>query len=404
VRVALVSNFFPPPPGGSAHFTEALAHELGTMGHDVVVVTAAHRVPAGRQERGSYVVERIPAWSLPPTRMALGYDLPFCLSPRGVRRCLRVLDDFSPDVVHENSQILDLSLMASGWAARRGVPVVLTIHTRLVHLETLPSLVLSLIDRTVARAFITASSAHLVAPDRFMLEYVLGRYRLRPPDRVSNIPIGVDLARFKAGSGARARSELRIGDRPLLLSLGHVTPLRDRLPLVEALPTVLNKVPDLAMVVAGRVHDDRFLRRAADLGVAHALIVLGAVSKEKVADLAAAADVGCHELAGIGFGTASLELMGAGVPTAAFVQPDNFPGRLLRDGEHLVMVSPEDPEGVADALIQMLESPDWRAGLAREGRRFVADHFAIRPVAEQYVALYARLLAGGAHRADGGDG
>lgn len=393
MRVALVNNFFPPPPGGSAHFTEALAAELGTIGHEVLVLTAANGAPAGREERRSYAIERVPSWSLPPTRLAFGYRLPLCISPRAVRHCLHALEDFSADVVHDNSQILDLSLTASGWAARRRVPMVLTIHTPLVHVERVRSLVLSLIDQAVARPFVAASRAHIVAPDRFVLEYVERRYRLRPPDRVSTIPIGVDLKRLRGGSAPRARAELGIGTSPLLLSLGHVIPLRDRLPLIEALPALLEEVPDLVVVVAGRVYDDRFVRRAAELGVGHALVVLGAVPREKAADLAAAADVACHELGGIGFGTASLELLGAGVPSAAFVRHDNFPGLLLRDGEHVVMISPDDPAGIAESLIRLLRCRDTRARLRESGRRFVTEHFTISRVAEQYVALYERLVA-----------
>lgn len=392
MRVALVNNFFPPPPGGSAHFTAALAEQLGALGHDVLVVTAANGEPAGRHRCGPYAVERIPSWSLPPTRLALGYRLPFCFSPRGVRRCISVLEDFSPEIVHENSQILDLSLIASFWSARRDVPVVITLHTALVHYEKLPSLALGLIDRAVARPFLRAARAHIVAPDRFMHRYVERRYGLVPPDAVRYIPIGVDVAGLLAGSGARARSELGIGDRPLLLSLGHVTRLRDRLPLVEALPAVLAEMPDVAVVVAGRIYDDRFLRRAAELDVASALLVLGEIPKAQVADLVAAADAGCHELTGIGFGTASLELMGAGVPCVAVVREDNFPGVPLRDREHVLMVPPHNPEAIAQALLVLLErGPTW-SRMRTGGRQLVADHFAMERVAEQYVSLYGWLL------------
>ena len=44
--------------------------------------------------------------------------------------------------------------------------------------------------------------------------------------------------------GDRGSRPLGLGDVPLILSLGHVIPLRDRLALVEALPTILAKHPD----------------------------------------------------------------------------------------------------------------------------------------------------------------
>jgi glycosyltransferase involved in cell wall biosynthesis len=393
MRVVLVNNFFPPRVAGSAHFTEALAHELGSMGHAVLVVTAAHNAPEGVEERRTFSIQRLPSWSPPRTRLAYGYDLAFCLSPPVIGTVRRVLDGFAPDVVHEHNQVFDLSLMASAWARRRTIPVVLTIHTALIHTERVPSVALLALDRVVARSFIKLSHAHVVTPDVFMRDYVARRYGLAPPSRVSTIPIGIDTTPFEAGNGQRARAALGIGDRPMILSLGHVMPLRNRLGLVEALPLVMRRIPGLAVVVAGEVYDRRFLQRAVQLGVRDALIVLGTVPRPQVHDLVAAADVGCHELSGIGFGTASLELMGAGVASAAVVREDNFPGVKLRNWQDVVMVPPDEPMSLAEVLVTLLEDPELRKRIGTAGRQLVSEHFTIRRVSERYVALYQRLIA-----------
>ena len=55
------------------------------------------------------------------------------------------------------------------------------------------------------------------------------------------------------------RADYGIGDAPLIVSLGHVIPLRDRVALVEALPAVLAKHPRTKVIIAGRVYYDAFL-------------------------------------------------------------------------------------------------------------------------------------------------
>jgi len=65
-------------------------------------------------------------------------------------------------------------------------------------------------------------------------------------------------------------------------------------------------------VVAGKVYYDLFLRRAEQLGVGHAVRTLGAVPKDAIPHLLAAADLEAHEQ-GDGLGTATLEAMASGV-------------------------------------------------------------------------------------------
>src|SRR5690606_40013623 len=96
--------------------------------------------------------------------------------------------------------------------------------------------------------------------------------------------------------------------------LGHVIPLRDRVTLTEAMPAVLKEIPDAKLVVVGGIYYDAFLKRADELGVRDAIITTGAAPKADVPDYLATADVECHSLQGIGFGTACLETLAAGTP------------------------------------------------------------------------------------------
>ena len=136
---------------------------------------------------------------------------------------------------------------------------------------------------------------------------------------------------MRGGFGAIVRARHDLGDAPVVVSLGHVIPLRDRVALVEALPKVLAEFPNARLVVVGHVYYDVFLRRARELGVDEAIVSTGAVARADVPDYLAAADVETHDLQGYGMGTATLESMAAGVAVIAGVRPDNFPGIDLDD-------------------------------------------------------------------------
>jgi glycosyltransferase involved in cell wall biosynthesis len=390
MRIALLNNFFPPRRSGSSHMTDGLARSLAARGHQVLVITARYADAPEEEIHDGCRVVRVPAWSMPRTKLAMNYDVSFTMSVRNYRRLARLLDDFRPSIVHQHGQFFDLSWMGAIWCRRRGVPAVLTVHTALVHTTPAFRATLWLADMLLARMFLTIGQPHVVTPDWFIDTYVRRRYRL-PDDRIVPIPIGVDPDRFRDLDGGEVRERLGLGDRPVILSLGHVIPLRDRLALVRAIPHVLEKRPDAAFVVVGTVYDDRFLHLAEELGVRDRLIVTGGVHREEVPSYVAAADVEGHDFQNYGLGTASLEVMAAGVPVVCVVRTDNFPGLELRSWENLVIVPRDDPRALAEAIVRLLDDPNLARRVGEGQRQLMLDHFSIDSVATKHLDLYARL-------------
>jgi 1,2-diacylglycerol 3-alpha-glucosyltransferase len=393
MRVALVNNFFSPRTSGSAHITADLARELAARGHSVLVVTSAYADEPEDERRDGYRVVRLPSWSLPKLKLAMNYDVTFTMSPRNYRRLARLLDDFAPDVVHQHGQFFDLTWMTAIWARRRGVATVLTVHTPLIHTTPAYRLILWLADMLLPRFFIAVGRPHVVTCDWFMDAYVRRRYRL-PDDRYISIPIGIHADRLRGGDGTDVRRELELDDRPIVLSIGHVIPLRDRLALVDAMPNLIEKRPDTAVVVVGTIYDDRFLVRADELGVRGNLFVTGGVPRDAVPRYVAAADVEGHDFQGYGLGTASLEVMAAGVPVVSVVRPDNFPGLELRSWDNVVMVPADDPRALAEAVVRLLDDRDLARRVGERQRRLILEHFSLAAVTDQHLELYERFLDG----------
>ena len=391
MRIALVNNFFPPRASGSAHLTEELARRLAARGEDVLVVTAAFEDAPREEQRDGYRVVRLPSGSIPKTKLTMRFDVSFTATPRNLARLFRLLDDFAPEVIHQHGQFFDLTFLTSIYAWSRHVPTVLSVHTRLEHPSPPHGFLLWLGDMLLVRSFISMSRPHVVVMDRPMERYVTRRYGI-PASRQVAIPVGVEPRRFEDADGHGGRARLGLGSRPIVLSLGHVIPLRDRLALVDAMPFLLEKLPELAVVVVGTLYDDRFLTRAEELGVLDHVVLTGGVPKDEVPGFLAAADVEAHDLQGLGLGTASLEVMAAGVPVVAVVRPDNFIDVDLRSWENVVLVPPSDPRALADAIIRILDDPEAARRVATGQQRLVEEHFTLAGVTDRHVELYARLV------------
>ena len=396
MRVAVVNSFFPPRAGGSAHMSDALAKQVAAAGHEVVLLTAAYRDAPDDEERDGFRIIRLPSAAL-TSKLAFNYDLLFTASPKNRRRLFTILDDFQPDVVHEHGQFFDLTWMSALWARRRHVPRVLTVHTILRSPFKWHDRLMAVVDYALVRPFVRIGDPYVVAVDVFVQEYVAQRYGIRG-DHLVDIPVGIEADRFLTTDGRAIREKLGIGARPMVLSVGHVIPLRDRLALVEAMPNLLRAVPELAVVVVGKIYDDRFLQRARELGVDHALIAVGEVTKDEVPQYAAAADVEGHDLQGIGFGTASLEMLAAGVPVVSVVRADNYPTAHFLDGEHLVLAESADPDVLAPAILRLINDPELAKRIAVGGRRLIEEEFTVEMVAARYIELYEHAIEAGRAR------
>jgi len=391
MRILVVNSFFPPHTTGSAHFTLDVAREYAGGGHEVLVLTTQVSGAPADEVRDGVRIVRVPARTLTPGTLAFNYALPFVSRPGAVRRVRRIVRAFGPDVVHQNGQFFDLTFITTWIAWRMGIPRVLTVHTPLMHTNRWLRGFLAAVDRTVLRALNAPGRPTMVGVDRYVCEMAQRRYRPRRGP-VRFIPATLRIQDFVAGDGARIRRLHHLDDRPVILSIGHVIPIRSRVPLVRALPHLVRELPSVVVLVVGGVYDDEFQRLAEELGVEDHLVVVGRVPHREVTDHLAAATVECHDLDGHSLGITTLEAMAAGVPTFARVRRDVFPGIDLDEWPGLQVVEVADPEAIAAALLALLRSEALRESVAAQQRAFVDRYFRCEVVAASYLVLLAELV------------
>ncbi len=391
MRIAVVNNFFPPRVGGSSHLSESLAKAYRSEGHDVLVLTAEYGDASRREQRDGMDIVRFNAWTLPRFGTSIDFDVTFTFGPRNLQKLFRVLDEFRPDVLHLHGQFLDLSWLASVYASRRKCPVLLSVHTRLEGTTPGCDRVFRLLDAVVVRPIIALGRPRYVVMDTLMERYISSRYRALSSQMIA-IPVGVDTDREVVhGDGRAIRTKLGIGDRPMILSIGHVIPLRDRVTLVEALPLILRRHPDAVLVVVGDVNYPAFLDRARELGITDKVICTGAVPRGEIQAYLDAASVESHDLQGFGLGTASLEAMLAEVPIVAAVSHDNFPGIELRNDENITLVPIGDAVALSGAICGLLDDPTTARRIAKEQRVLVETNFSMKSVVDAHLRELALL-------------
>lgn len=192
------------------------------------------------------------------------------------------------------------------------------------------------------------------------------------PGRVTTVYDGVDLGGGHDGDGPGARAAL--GLPPGVPMVGAVTRLSDQKRLDRLLKAAAN-LPRAHVALAGEGPVEADLRAEAErLGISDRVHFLG--YRTDVARVLGSFDVFALTSDKEGMANAMLEAMAAGIPVVS-TRVSGAEEALGPDAEGAApgLVVGFDPEEIADALGRLLDQPDTREAMGREGRKRVRERF-----------------------------
>jgi glycogen synthase len=361
------------PLGGMQNHTGQLTRALDARGVVQAVVTA-YRPSAPRRERigERTVVHRVGL----PTR-----HLRQVWAPPAAALALRLASGC--DLVHahlgDDYAVVPLGLAAAAVAGR---PLVITVHSSLVHtfeVTGLRSFALKRLGSPLERLGERRAAAVITLTDRTARLLEADGV---PGDRVHVIPSGVRPSRFSGPAPERTRGARR---RVLYLGRLHVQKgLETLVCAAAALP------PDVEVVLAGdgpeRPHLESLARRT---GVQDRVRFLGFVPPEEVPALLPTADVFVLPSRYEELGSVLLEAMTCGLPIVA-TRTGGVPS-VIADGVAGILVPPGEPDPMAAAIRQLLDD-DRLAGRLRAGAREASRRYHWDALAAQVHDLYRSVV------------
>jgi glycosyltransferase involved in cell wall biosynthesis len=175
----------------------------------------------------------------------------------------------------------------------------------------------------------------------------------------------------------------------VLLAICRLVPQKGVDVAVRALAEVRRAHPDAVLVVLGEGDEREALTRlAAELGVADALFLPGRGGD--VAEWLARAEVVVHSVRWEGFGLAVLEAMLAERPVVASAV-SSVP-EIVVDGETGILVPPDDPTALANAIGRLLTDRDLAARFGAAGRERARREFSVDRMARRTIDVYEVVL------------
>jgi phosphatidylinositol alpha-mannosyltransferase len=370
VRIGIATSSYYPWPGGVTEHVAGSAAALRELGHTVHLLTGGTLRP--EDGPGVHRVARRVAipWKGATANLSLGWRL--------TRRLAALYRRLELDVVHVHAPLVPGLPIGAVLAAREaGIPVAGTFHAAAD--SDLPYLVFSpwlrrVTDRLDVRIAVSEPARDLVQ------RYFPGRYRI--------LPNGVDVARFSPGA-----PPAHLGPGRSVVCVGRLDPRKGVAHLIDALPSLAARVPDVRLVVVGDGPLRRSLERRAQRTAPGRISFRGAVAPAELAGYYTAADaVCCPATHNESFGIVILEAMACGRPGIA----TDIPGYrvLMRDDENGRVVAPGRPEALAEALVDVLLHPERARRMGARGRETALD-YSWKLVGAKLESCYQELVTRG---------
>lgn len=372
MKIALVTPYDYPYPGGVTEHIMHLDREFRARGHDTRIIAASTQ---DQDELDGHVLKVSGAVAPVPFS---GSTARITLSPRVYRRVKQILRDEKFDIVH---------------AHEPGAPVlgpVVLRHSHAVNVGTFHAYRESNSFYEIARPLMGRIYKRLdgrIFVSEAVREYITHYF----PGDSRVIPNGIDFERF-AASDIKPIEKFDDG-RPTILFVGRLEKRKGFRHLIRAFPYIKESIPDARLLVVGAYSDEEkapFIRYARAHKL-HGINFVGWVSRQELPRYFRTAQLFCAPSTGFeSFGIVLLEAMAAGLPIVA----SDIAGyrQVLTNGIEGELVEPDDPETIAHASIKLLSDEKLRNAMSQRGRE-TAARYDWPIIAQQVIEYYQELLA-----------
>jgi len=207
--------------------------------------------------------------------------------------------------------------------------------------------------------------------------------RLAPKKKeIRVVPFGVDCDFFSPRKKIKS-ARITIG------FVKHLLPKYGPEYIVRAMKIITEKYHDTKLIMAGIGTQDKGLKTLSrSLGVNHNIEFVGKVPHENVPDLLAKVDI--FVMPSIydseSFGVAAVESAAMEIPVVA-TQVGGVPEVVL-DEKTGILVDPRNVQQLADAIIRLIESPELRREMGKNGREHVLENYSWEENAKLMESVY----------------
>lgn len=383
MRVLLLHSV-PLEGSGSGTYAENLARELTIRGNKVTVLYPGPMVAEKPFSIRNIEISPVPVFTNHPTVPSVSFaelndEKVSEVMRLYINELLNLIAEERPDLIHVQHAgpwVFPASLVASIFK----IPVVITLHGTGIYLCQKDQRMRSLV-RTGLQCVSDVISVSTSPLDGF-------RKMFGDSCKSHIIPGGVDIEKFSTPTMRKEEfdEKYNLKGKKIVLFVGRLVKEKGVQVLIRAAKEYLDK--DILVIISGNGSYENTLK---DLASGSENIRFLPHLGKKIIDFYIHSDVVCvPSVWPEALGLVILEAMAAKTPVIA----SNIGGipSVIRNGENGILVKPNDPEELANAINDIQSDYRRAEALALEGRETVEKNFSWKAITNQIEEIYERML------------
>jgi len=231
-----------------------------------------------------------------------------------------------------------------------------------------------------------SSSDHIVAPSQRFQQDVISRFpSLR--EKITFVHNGVDFAGLQKSCAPNSIAGVK---HPYLLCIAMHNEKKGLDVLLQAFALMSAEYMQLQLILAGDGPlRERLENQASSLGIQKRVEFLGLMGRVEIAELIRGCEVFVLPSRSEPFGIVLTEAMAFRKPIVA-TNVGGIP-EIIKNGTDGILVEPDNPKALAEALVKVLQNDTYRLSLANNGYMTALNRFSAEKTGASYEALFAAL-------------
>ncbi|MEB3339736.1 glycosyltransferase family 4 protein [Okeania sp.] len=408
MRILIYSYNYHPEPIGIAPLMTELAEGFVKRGHQVRVVTGMPNYPERKvydgyqgkffltEEKNGVTVQRSyihVRGSKPGLLDRILLDGSFILSS-----LWQAFNGWKPDIIFATTPPILISLPVTFYGLFSNSFVVLNIQDIVseaavrVGLVKKGSWILSIAQAVEKLAYFKAAKISVIAED-FVTKLVEQGVK---KNRIVCIPNWVDLNFIRPLEKNNSfREEHNLKDKFVVIYSGNIA-LTQGLETVVKAAASLKEKSQIAFVILGEEKARQKLQECCDSYEADNVTLLPLVPREKLPEMLAAADVGLviqkKTVTAFNLPSKIPVILASGRPIIASVPDTGTAMKVVKESNGGIVVTPEDSQVLAEAILELYENPEKLEQLGQQGRKYAEENFGSKSALDSYEALFSEIL------------
>jgi len=407
MRILLYSYNYHPEPIGIAPLMTELAEGLVKRGHEVRVVTAMPNYPERKiypayrgkwyveEERNGVKIQRCYVWIRPNPGLLTRFLLEGSFVGLSF---LQALKGWQPNIILYTSPSLPASVPVALLKLLYRCPTVLNLQDILPEAAVQTGLIshplaIRIFESLEKFAYSTATQISVIAEGfrQNLLEKGVPDTKMKV---ISNwVDVNFIRPRDKYDNAFRKANGLE--DKFVVLYSGNIARTQGVRTIIKA-ATKLQHLDDLVFVIVGEESQlaelDQYRQ---ELGVQN-LLLRPFAPREELPEMLAAADVGLitqkRNVVGFNMPSKTQVLLASGRPILAAVPAHGTAAQAVRASGGGIVVKPENPYKLAQAIQHLYDNPELTAKLGKQGRQHALTEYSFEQAINRYEKLFQKLV------------